>query len=76
MLDTGVLFVGTEIMRVLADTICRAFLLVVCMGLGVVVQRLNSQEQQAVGGFTVTYFILKLVDHLTRVTPVRACVRE
>jgi hypothetical protein len=69
LLDSGPLFLLTEIVRVLADTICRAFLLVVCMGLGVVVQKLNAHEEQQVAGFTITYFVLKLTDHLSRVTP-------
>lgn len=64
LLNTGALWYSAEIFRVLADTICRTFILLMCLGLGIITNRLPTRTWSGVYCFTGVYLALKMVDHL------------
>jgi len=64
LLNTGALWMAAEIFRVLADTICRTFILLMCLGLGIITNRLPTRTWTGVYCFTGVYMALKMVDHL------------
>ena len=64
LLNTGALWYAAEVFRVCADTICRTFILLMCLGLGIITNRLSTKTWSAVYCFTGLYLALKMVDHL------------
>eukprot|EP00937_MAST-01D_sp_MAST-1D-sp2_P002489 g2489.t1 len=64
LLNTGALWFTAEVFRVVADTVCRTFILLMCLGLNIITDRLSTRTWSAVYCFTGVYMALKMVDHL------------
>jgi hypothetical protein len=68
-LNVGPIFEASELCRVVSDTVCRTFILLLCLGYGVIHKSITQVQWIKVGTFSSVYFFLKMCDHLTRVTP-------
>lgn len=62
--NAGDLWYVSETARVIADTVCRTTLLLLCLGLGIITERISTETWSGVNIFSGTYLMLKLVDHL------------